>query len=76
MMKNGDYSLKRIGGNSLGAVDNCWFPHLFAPKAAFSSLEILGKVSNLTAVSALNLPPLEHNPLGKVAVSKPWQVFR
>ncbi|WP_392423540.1 hypothetical protein ACF3NW_02460 [Eikenella halliae] len=29
MMKNGDYSLKRIGGNSLGFVESCWFLRLW-----------------------------------------------
>ncbi|OAM38553.1 hypothetical protein A7Q00_09715 [Eikenella halliae] len=47
IMKNGDYSLKRIGSNSLGAVDNYWFPHLFTPKVASSALEILARCPTL-----------------------------
>jgi len=37
IMKNGDYSLKRIGSNSLGAVDHSWFLRLWGQKSAWKS---------------------------------------
>ena len=72
MMENGDYSLKRIGGNSLGAVDNYWFPHLFTPKVASSALEILARCPTLLRFAPCIACFLTQNPLRKPNINSPF----